>query len=73
MSRNQQAETEAARNTVQVHVLKSRYTGDTGPADFIYFQKETGTFCAGVDPEMASQFEDMTGGSHPDADGEPDF
>lgn len=74
MSRDQQAETEAARNTVQVHVLKSRYTGDTGPADFIFFQKETGTFCAGVDPEMAAQFEDMTGGS-PDADGsgEPEF
>lgn len=73
MSRDQQADTEAARNTVQVHVLKSRYTGDTGPADFIYFQKETGTFCAGVDPELASQFEDMTGGSHSDSEGEPDF
>lgn len=73
MSRDQQAETEAARNTVQVHVLKSRYTGDTGPADFIFFQKETGTFCAGVDPEMASQFEDMSGHAAPAQDGEGDF
>jgi twinkle protein len=73
ISRNQQAETEAARNTAQVHVLKSRYTGDTGPADFIFFQKETGTFCAGVDPEMAAQFDDMTAHGSPQEDGEPDF
>ena len=73
ISRNQQAETEAARNTAQVHVLKSRYTGDTGPADFIYFQKETGTFCAGVDPEMAAQFEDMSAHGAPTEDGEADF
>lgn len=73
ISRNQQAETEAARNTAQVHVLKSRYTGDTGPADFIYFQKETGTFCAGVDPEMAAQFEDMSAHGAPPEDGEADF
>ena len=73
LSRDQQAETEAARNTVQVHVLKSRYTGDTGPADFIFFQKETGTFCAGVDPEMASQFEDMSAHGSATEDGQPDF
>ena len=61
ISRNQQAETETARNTAQTHVLKSRYTGDTGPADFVFFEKEKGTFCLGVDPEMASQFEDVSG------------
>lgn len=73
MSRNQQAETEGERNTVQVHVLKSRYTGDTGPADFLFFQKETGTFCAGVDPEMASRFEDMTAPAPDDENAEGDF
>lgn len=74
MSRNQQAETESARNTVQVHVLKSRYTGDTGPADFIFFNKLSGTFIAGIDPELGATFEDMTDGN-PDAcaEGEPDF
>lgn len=56
ISRNQQAETEMERNTAQVHVLKSRYTGDTGPGDFIYFNKLTGTFEPGVDPEFAKQF-----------------
>ena len=73
ISRNQQAETEAARNTAQVHVLKSRYTGDTGPADFIYFQKETGTFVQGVDPEMAAQFEDMSAHASATEDGQGDF
>ena len=64
MSRDQQAECETARNTVQVHVLKSRYTGDTGPADFIFFDKKTGTFVEGMDPEDAVPFEDMTQGSN---------
>lgn len=49
MSRNQQAETESERNTVQLHVLKSRYTGDTGPADFIFFNRLTGTFIEGIE------------------------
>lgn len=56
LSRNQQAETELARNTAQTHVLKCRYIGDTGPGDFIFFNKLTGTFEPGCDPEMASTF-----------------
>lgn len=56
ISRNQQADTEMERNTAQVHVLKSRYTGDTGPGDFVFFNKLTGTFEPGVDPELISQF-----------------
>jgi twinkle protein len=63
MSRNQQAETEFERNMVQVHVLKSRYTGDTGPADFIAFNKLTGTFEIGSDPNESHGFEDMTQGA----------
>lgn len=63
LARNQQAETEEERNTVGIHVLKSRYTGDTGPAGFISFNKLTGTFVKGVDPELASPFEDMTQGA----------
>lgn len=72
MSRDQQAETEAERNTVQVHVLKSRYTGDTGPADFIFFDKSTGTFSEGVDPEQVAHFEDMTGHGQDPAPAEDD-
>jgi twinkle protein len=56
ISRNQQAETEIERNTAQLHVLKSRYTGDTGPGDFVFFNKLTGTFEPGTDPELASKF-----------------
>lgn len=57
MSRNQQAETQAERNTAQVHVLKCRYTGDTGGADFIFFDRLTGCFEAGMDPSLASTFQ----------------
>lgn len=60
ISRDQQADTEAHRNTAQLHVLKSRYTGDTGPADFVFFQKLTGTFVPGSDPDASGPFTDMT-------------
>lgn len=59
ISRNQQAETETQRNTAQVHILKCRYTGDTGAADFIFFDKLTGTFIPGNDPD-GPQFVDQT-------------
>jgi twinkle protein len=58
ISRNQQADTEMARNTARLHVLKSRYTGDTGNADFIFFNKLTGTFEPGSDPEDQGRFSD---------------
>lgn len=60
MSRNQQAETEQERNTVQLHVLKSRKTGDTGPADYISFDKLTGCFIPGMSPEEATRFGPVT-------------
>lgn len=60
ISRNQQADTEQHRNTAQLHVLKSRYTGDTGPADFVFFNKLSGTFTLGSDPEQESPFTDTT-------------
>lgn len=56
LSRNQQAETETERNTTQLHVLKSRKTGDTGPADFLSFDRLTGTFGEGCDPSLAADF-----------------
>ncbi len=60
LSRNQQAETPSARNTAQLHVLKCRYTGDTGPADFIFFDRLTGVFVPGIDPDSVSPFADTT-------------
>lgn len=62
LSRDQQAESAATRNTSQLHVLKCRRTGETGPADFITFNKETGRMEAGIDPDLASGFGDETSG-----------
>lgn len=56
MSRNQQAKTELTRRTAQVHVLKCRRTGKTGPADFIEYNYETGLYGPGVDPEFTETF-----------------
>jgi twinkle protein len=61
LSRDQQAESDAARNTSQIHSLKCRRTGETGPADFITFNKQTGCMEAGIDPELADGFGDGAG------------
>lgn len=50
LSRDQQAETEQERNTSQLHVLKCRETGSTGPSDFILYDPETGCFTLTSDP-----------------------
>lgn len=63
LSRNQQSESDVGRNTSRVHSLKCRRTGETGPADFILFDRETGLMTEGVDPEMAEGFSDETCGS----------
>ena len=39
LQRDQQAEDELLRNTTDVRLLKSRYTGETGPAGYLYFDK----------------------------------
>lgn len=44
ISRNQQADTEEERNTVQVSILKWRYTGLTGLSDLILYNGFTGRF-----------------------------
>jgi twinkle protein len=55
-SRNQQAEQELVRNTSLITVLKCRYTGSTGKADFVYFNNETGCLQAGVNPDSVADF-----------------
>ena len=42
LERNQQAEDDVASNTTTIRVLKNRYTGDTGIATHLYYDKETG-------------------------------
>lgn len=49
ISRNQQADTELERNTALITVLKCRYTGHTGSADYIYYNSDTGCFTEGTD------------------------
>ena len=42
LSRNQQAEDDVSRNTSLLTTLKCRFTGRTGPADYLLFDAETG-------------------------------
>jgi twinkle protein len=42
LERNQQAESEEERNTTTVRVLKSRFTGETGVACKLEYNKVTG-------------------------------
>ena len=42
LERNQQAEDEDSANTTTVRILKNRYTGDTGIATHLYYNKDTG-------------------------------
>jgi twinkle protein len=42
MERNQQEEDEKLANTSTVRILKNRYTGDTGIATYLHYNRETG-------------------------------
>lgn len=63
--RNQQAEDEDERDIAQVRVLKCRYTGRTGPADKVKYDRKTGRVKPwdGLEPE-----EESSNGSPPWAD-----
>jgi twinkle protein len=41
LQRDQQNDDEKIRNTTVVRLLKSRYTGETGPAGFLYYDKHS--------------------------------
>lgn len=60
LSRNQQHSNNTARNTSRITVLKCRYTGRTGGADWLFFEDSTGRMVAGVDPETLETFGDGT-------------
>ena len=59
LERNQQHKDEEVRNTTTVRVLKNRFAGLTGPACYLYYDKDTGrmteTSCP-VDPEDEKEF-----------------
>jgi twinkle protein len=67
IARNKYAETEVERNTTSFHVLKCRFSGRTGPADYSHFDDETGRMTV-IDPEEAenadNQFKDSPVGGY---------
>lgn len=54
-TRNQMAEIQEERNLVTMYLLKCRHTGDTGKADMVTFNSDTGLFTEGF--EMISNEE----------------
>ena len=42
LERNQQEQDERLANTTTIRILKNRYTGDTGVATYLHYNKETG-------------------------------
>jgi twinkle protein len=55
LERNQQSEDETEANTNVIRILKNRYTGDTGVAEHLYYDKETGRMSAIENPFVAER------------------
>ncbi|MAD98988.1 MAG: putative ATP-dependent helicase [Prokaryotic dsDNA virus sp.] len=60
-SRNQQADDETERNTSLFSVLKCRYTGMTGPADYLFYNGFTGKLEKGEKPNTKEKVEEDHG------------
>lgn len=56
MERDQQHENEATRNTTTVRVLKNRYTGETGAACWLRYDRETGRLEETANPQTGDDF-----------------
>ena len=56
MERDQQHENEEVRNTTTVRVLKNRYTGETGPACWLAYDRTTGRLTEVANPHIGSDF-----------------
>ena len=56
MERDQQNENEDVRNTTTVRVLKNRYTGETGPACWLQYEKQTGRLQEVANPNTNEDF-----------------
>lgn len=55
LARNQQHPDEYIRNTSSLHVLKCRFSGRTGKADYLHFDDETGWMIPVPDPHEEEQ------------------
>lgn len=51
IERNGQHEDATIRNTSKIRVLKNRFSGDTGPACYLYYDKATGSITEVDEPE----------------------
>lgn len=60
LSRDQQCEDDELRNTSHLHSLKCRFTGRTGPADFLFFDDNTGLMVPCANP--SERIDDEKGG-----------
>lgn len=58
LERNGQHEDENVRNTTTVRVLKNRFTGLTGPATYLFYDKHTGRMTETDNPETGANDED---------------
>lgn len=56
MERDQQNANEDIRNTTTVRVLKNRYTGETGPACWLQYDRTTGRMAEVANPEIGADF-----------------
>jgi twinkle protein len=56
MERDQQNANEDIRNTTTVRVLKNRYTGETGPACWLQYDKQTGRLNEVTNPDIDEDF-----------------
>ena len=56
MERDQQHENEDIRNTTTVRVLKNRYTGETGPACWLAYDRTTGRLAEVANPHIGDDF-----------------
>ena len=55
LERNQQAQNETEANTTTVRILKNRYTGDTGVACHLHYNRETGRLTQVDNPFMEEE------------------
>ena len=58
LERNQQAEDEHEANTTTIRILKNRYTGDTGVACYLHYNKESGRMTQVDNPFMENENEE---------------
>ena len=55
LERNQQAEDDVEANTTTIRVLKNRYTGDTGVACYLHYDKDSGRMTQIDNPFMENE------------------